>query len=173
MSTEKRLLVLGAGGLGGCVAEMAKDAGYEKIAFLDDSLRKGTYVLEYPVLGRVTEAPAFRMEYSCAIAAIGNNSGRLKLIQMLDNAGFEIPFLIHKTAYVSPSAQIGKGCIIRAHAAVEQRTRLEEGCLINMGALIDHDCVIGQGSHVHMGCMVRNASRIDSMSVLEPNQVVQ
>lgn len=33
----KRLLIIGAGGHGKVVAEVAKDIGYEEIAFLDDS----------------------------------------------------------------------------------------------------------------------------------------
>lgn len=32
----KRLLIIGAGGHGKVVAEVAKDVGYEEIAFLDD-----------------------------------------------------------------------------------------------------------------------------------------
>lgn len=173
MQSSKSLLILGAGGLGRCVAEMAKEAGYEKIAFLDDSLEKGVGVPGCPVIGRMSDAAEFRMEFGSAIAAIGNNAVRLHLIHELEAEGFVIPSLVHKTAYVSPSAVLGKGCIVRPLAAAEQRTRIEDGCLINMGALIDHDCVIGRGAHVHMGCVIRNAARIEELAVLEPNQVIQ
>lgn len=59
----KRLLVIGDGGHGKVVAEVAEDIGYEKIAFLDDNSPNA--------VGKISEMGKFREEYSEAFVGYG------------------------------------------------------------------------------------------------------
>ena len=161
-----KLLILGAGGLGKVVAEIAQMTGeYSKIAFLDDN--------SADAIGKLNEADKFRTEFSHAIPAVGDNKKRCELLEMLRACGYKVPCILHPTAFVSPSACLGEGTIVRAMAAISREVRVGEGCLINMGALIDHGCRIGKGAHIPMGCVVRGEVEVPEMSTFEPNSVVE
>lgn len=68
----KHLLIIGAGGHGKVVAEVAEDVGYEQIAFLDDHAPEA--------IGKVSELEIFKEQYSNAFVGIGNNKLRGELI---------------------------------------------------------------------------------------------
>lgn len=71
----KRLLIVGAGGHGKVVAEVAESIGYEEIAFLDDN--------SPDAIGKISEIGRFKEQYSDAFVGIGNNKLRGELIQKL------------------------------------------------------------------------------------------
>lgn len=159
------LLILGAGGLGGVVAETAQMIGFTRVAFLDDR--------SPDAIGKLDEAEKYVSCFSHAIPAVGDNQKRCELFEMLRACGYQIPCVIHPTAFISPSACLGEGTIVRAMAAISREVRVGEGCLINMGALIDHGCRIGKGAHIPMGCVVRGEVEVPEMSTFEPNSVVE
>lgn len=165
----RSLLILGAGGLGEEVAEIAQMTGqYSRIAFLDDTKKA-----HRAILGGIAEAEELTGEFPFAICAIGNNEARLRMHRRLKEIGYRIPTLIHPAASVSPTAKLGDGCIVRAGAVISRNVCMEDACLINIHAAIDHGCVIGEGSHIPMGCVVRNEVRLPALSVFRPNQVIE
>ena len=169
----KALLICGAGELGQAVAETAQASGeYSRIAFLDDAPdeRKER---RFPVVGNTGEMERFTSEFDCVICAFGNNQVRHNLRVKAAELGFDIPYIIHPSAVISPSAVIGDGVIIRENTAISHDVVIEAGCLINMGVLIDHCCVIGADTHLPMGAIVRNEVRIQMMSVFTPGQIIQ
>ncbi len=165
----KSLLIVGAGNFPPEVEELARLSGYDTFAFVDDNPEARCQ----PVIGPLKFLPAYRKDYRDAIAAFGNNANRLLQTMVLQDAGYNIPTLIHPTAYVSPDAQIAPGCIIRAHCVVSRYVKLGTACILNVGALIDHDVEIGEGSHILMGAVVRNMVKLPAMSRVESNQVVE
>lgn len=64
----KRLLILGAGGHGQVVKEIAEASGYDTVAFLDDKAPDA--------IGKMNEAPYLAPNYDGVIIAIGNNALR-------------------------------------------------------------------------------------------------
>ena len=54
--------------------------------------------------------------YDEVFCGIGNNQIRESLQKKAETRGYVIPVLIHPRAYVSPSASIGRGTIIKARA---------------------------------------------------------
>lgn len=95
--------------------------------------------------------------------AVGNNSHRRK--EAHSSRG---PFikLIHKNAWVSPSARIGMGTIVMAGAVIQANARIGEHCIINTGASVDHDCVIGDYVHVAPGVHLCGGVRVGEGSLL-------
>lgn len=76
---ERTLLVVGAGGLGQDVAEIACLSGrYTKIVFLDDAPNPEKE-RQYHIVGGVDDLEKFVGHYEYAIAAVGNNEYRLKV----------------------------------------------------------------------------------------------
>lgn len=143
----KNLLILGAGQYGMVTKEVAESMNcFEKIAFLDDK--------NPAAIGKTADYKNFISEYECAAVAIGNPEIRMTLLTQLEDAGFEIPVLIHSKAYVSSSAKIGVGTIIEPMAVVHTEVQIGKGCLISAGAILNHNSVIEKGSHINCGSIV-------------------
>lgn len=152
------LLIVGAGGHGRVVADTAREMNiWKEIAFLDDYQEKS--VLEWPVLGKLERAAGLVNEFSDIIVALGDNCRRLGLLGCYTELGYNLPAIIHPTAFVSPSATLGAGTVVFAQAAVNAGTKVGAGCIINTGATVDHDCNLEDGVHlspgVHLGGEVR------------------
>ena len=140
----KSLLILGAGSFSTEVEELARQLGYNDIAFLDDSPNTARC---QPIIGKRDGVPAFIQQFSSAIVALGNNEVRMKYTRMLLDAGYYVPVLVHPTAYVSKDATLSCGCIVRAKAVISRYVKLGTAVIINAGVIIDHDCTIGEGVH--------------------------
>ncbi len=167
---DKRLLIVGAGGFATEVEEIARLNGYSDIVFLDDQPQKTRCA---PVIGGTGDIPLFPDQYHEAIVALGNNQNRLRLHRELLANGYQVPSLIHPTAYVSPDSEIAPGCIIRTHAVVSRFVKLNHAVILNVGALVDHHCEIGEGSHILMGAVVRNEIKLPYFTWLSSNQVAE
>ena len=165
----KSLLIVGAGNFPPEVEELARLNGYDNFAYIDDNPNARCQ----PVIGPLMLLPKYRKDYSDAIVAFGNNQNRLLQTKVLQDAGYNIPTLIHPTAYISPNAEIAPGCIIRAQVVVSRYVKLGLATILNVGALIDHDVEIGEGSHILMGAVIRNMVKLPPLSRVESNQVVE
>lgn len=164
MSGSKKLLIVGAGGQGGFCREIALAMGcFEQIDFIDDNSDLA--------VGKLSEIESFRSEYNCAFAALGNNRLRSEVTEKLKALDFEIPVLIHPTAYISPSAVIGRGSVIAPKAVINTGAVLEEGCIASIGALIDHDSKIGAFSHINTGAVCMAGSSVPAFTKVDPCEV--
>ena len=159
------LLILGAGGHGKVVKEVAEATEkYNRIAFLDDH--------SDIAVGKVSDLEQLHKIYDAAFVGIGNNHLRNELIHKLETIGYEVPVLIHPTAYVSRSAIIGKGTIVEPMAVVNTNARLGIGCIISVGAVVDHDVILGDCVHVNAGAIVKAGGKVESERKLEAGEVV-
>lgn len=161
---SKSLLIIGAGGHGRVVKEVAEALGYEKIAFLDDN--------SVEAIGKIADSKSFVQEYQAAFVGIGNNKLRNELLQRLEQEGFVIPSLLHPTTYISKTAVIGKGTVVEPKAIVNANSRVGLGCIISVGAIVDHDVVLEACVHVNAGAICKAGSfayaftKIDSGEIL-------
>ena len=165
------LLILGAGDLGQVVAEMVTGQ-YDRIAFLDDNPTKEKQEL-YPVIGGLHDLEDLCKDFTHAIPAYGNTVIKDEMRKRIKACGLIMPRIIHDSAVISPSAEIGAGSIVREGAAISRKVIGGECVLINMGVLIDHGCVIGDCSHLPMGMIIRNAAHIPECSSFKPGQVLE
>ena len=158
----RKLLILGAGGYGQTILDLAEQLGcYDKIAFLDDG-KVGP-----GVLGTCAEYTMFADEDTEVYPAFGNNEIRMRWLELLEDEGITVPSLIHPRAYVSPKAKLGVGSTVLPMAAVNTGVSVGNGCIINIGALVDHDTVIEDGvpdSRLVSIFLVRSKSQIITVS---------
>lgn len=160
----KRLLIVGAGGHGQVVREIAVEAGYQ-VDFLDD--KPGDHVV-----GGLDELDGFADQYDCVLVGIGNNATRQKITERIECLNVKLATLIHPTAYISPSATIGEGTVIEPKAIVNTNSIIGKGCIISVGAIVDHDVNIGDFSHVNAGAICKGGSKINAGTKLEAGEVV-
>lgn len=162
---SKSLLIIGAGGHGRVVKEVAEALGYDKIAFLDDN--------SVEAIGKIADSKSFVQEYQAAFVGIGNNKFRNELLQRLEQEGFKIPVLLHPTAYISKTAVIGKGTVLEPKAIVNANSRVGVGCIISVGAIVDHDVVLEACVHVNAGAICKAGSFVVKETKVDAGQVVK
>lgn len=162
---SKNLLILGAGQYGMVVRETAEAMGcFDKISFLDDVKKRG-------VIGGLNEFARFSEEYSYAFVAIGNAELRLDLYKKLEETGYIIPVIVNSTAYVSPSAKLGKGTIVEAGAVINYGAVVSIGCIISANAVINHNSFVGECCHIDCNATVSGDARVPQKTKVPSNTV--
>lgn len=164
------LLLLGAGGHARVVAETAFSTGrFSSIAFLDDRCTGPAQLpdqLGWPVIGPFAAAldPQIRHQFPAALVAIGNAAVRMQWLPRLAAAGYELPIVIHPTAWVSPSAQLSAGSVVFAQAAIQAQAVIGSGAILNTGCSVDHDAQLGDGVHICPGARLAGEVQVGDRS---------
>ena len=149
---ELNLLILGAGSHGREVMELARSLNvFRRVGFLDDRAPEA--------LGPCRAFERWEEEWPCAVAAVGDWSVRKRWLEELAGAGFVLPVLIHPSATVSPSAELGYGTVVCARAVVGPGSNIGRGCIISGGAVIDRDAEVPEGTHIACGQTVGAGKR--------------
>ena len=154
---------------GGSLAKMSIDLltlnkAYNIHGFVDDIAKPGDTVLGVPYLGTVDDLAAIKKEgYVAAINTYGsivsdNTSdafhARKMLFAKIKDAGFILPTLIHPSAAVSASAQLGEGVLVFENAAIGPDAVIGDDCIINTGAIVSHDCKIHNHARISPGAVL-------------------
>lgn len=161
---NNNLIILGAGGHGRVVKETAQVMGcFDKIEFLDDNSKE--------TIGKCKDFKQFIKEFTYAFVAFGNNELRLKWIEELNKAGFQLPVLIHPTSYISPSAKIGAGTIVESMAVVNTNAIIDKGCILSIGALVDHDSIVSECTHINSGAIVKAGCKVNRLTKVDAGMV--
>ncbi|WP_339816133.1 hypothetical protein [uncultured Imperialibacter sp.] len=152
MDSSKKLVIIGAGSVGGHLAMNLDDyyPGGELIGFLDDDTSKiGNVFCGFKVLGPVSEIGSF----GSIEVVIGIAFPKIKK-QILDEIAhlghYEFPKMISKHAWVSKGVSVGDGAIIYP------------GCCINYGSSIDRHVVM------NLNCSIGHHSTVGGLSSLAP-----
>lgn len=157
----RKLLILGAGGHGEVVGEIAfLMKKWDVISFLDDDTNKDK-CLSFEVIGKIKQLESFIHEYDDVFVAIGNNDIRKKLIEKVESHKQSIPTLIHPSAVISTFSSVDYGSVVMANVIVNPNCQIGKGCIINTASTIDHDCIIKDYVHISPGCHVSGEVYID------------
>ena len=159
------LLILGGGGHAKVVAETALASGdASSVVFLDDSPISN--VLGMPVLGPLHLAlkPEFQAQYPVAIVAIGNSVSRMTWINRLQANGYRLPYIIHPSASISPSAKINPASVVLANSAIQSEAVVGKGVIINTSSSIDHESTLADGVHICPGAHLAGEVSVGSRS---------
>lgn len=183
----KTIAVIGAGGNSREIAGLIRDLGrYQFVGFLAD--RSGAY--DSPVLGGFDWLE--RNSVDCLAMGIGKPHSKIAISRRLrqKHPGIEWPVLVHPTAYVGKTSNLGQGVIIGVGAiltenvqisdfsqcnfgsAVGHETQIGRGCLINPGANLSGGVVLGDGVLVGTGARVLEYLQIGDYAVVGAGAVV-
>ncbi|MBO5569412.1 MAG: lipid carrier--UDP-N-acetylgalactosaminyltransferase [Clostridia bacterium] len=152
----EKLLLVGAGGFGRVVLEHASQQ-YD-CAFLDDG--EAAIVDDVPVIGKTSEMASFYPKYRLLLVTIGNNKLRERIYKEAAAIGYTFPNIIAPSAYISPRANVGSGCVILNNAVVQNNAKCGDGCILNPGVELHHDSSIGSFCLIYTNSVIRSLTSI-------------
>jgi sugar O-acyltransferase (sialic acid O-acetyltransferase NeuD family) len=146
-TSEKMIIIIGAGGHAISVANVALSAGYAIKHFVDKN-KSGSDLLGFKIISDIENLKDPSI-YSYAIA-VGDNNLREHIyeehIKKLPTLKF--PQLIHKSAIVSKFVEIGEGTVMMPLSIIGPNSSVGKFCIINTHSSIDHDCAIDDYSSI-------------------------
>ncbi len=178
----KNIVIIGAGDLGKEIVWLIEDINkrfptYLILGFLDDDLKKnaGSFY-GYKVLGGTDclEELNARSPFS-AVLAIRDGKVRERIVG--DHASFTAwETIVHPSAVVAPSVQIGRGCVFFPQVTVSVDTELGAFGLFYIHSTICNDCWIGNyvsvmaNASISEHVTVENGVLIPANSCIEPHR---
>ena len=162
---NKKIAIIGAGGHGKVVGEIALLNQYEIIHFFDDNENE---INNFPfkMIGNLTQLKDNLENYDNFFVAIGENEVRYEKILWLRDKKVNIVSLIHPKSTISKFSSLGVGTCVMANAVVNSGTSIKDGVIINTSASIDHDCLIEDYSHISPNCTLSGNVRIGKLTHL-------
>ena len=163
---NNKLAIIGAGGHGKVVGEIALLNQYKLIDFFDDDQIKKTKEFPFTIIDTVDYLNKHLEDYDAFFVAIGDNETRSEKIEWLKKNKMNIVSLIHPKSTISKFSSIGIGTCVMANAVVNAGSLIKEGVIINTAASVDHDCLIEDFAHISPNCSVSGGVRIGKFTHL-------
>lgn len=153
------VILLGAGGHAKVVLDMLLLSNLTIIGVICPQLatKKVSLWRGLKVLGGDEALKKFHPEQVYLVNGVGMMPSARTHFELFVNArtaGFSFLNLIHPSALVSRSVQIGQGVQIMAGAVIQADTILADNIIINTRAVVEHDCEIMSHSHVATGAVL-------------------
>jgi sugar O-acyltransferase (sialic acid O-acetyltransferase NeuD family) len=171
----KKIVVIGAGGLGREVADIIKLTSEKVIGFIDDSTEmQHMSINDIPVLGGIDWFTSKRAKGVYAVCAIGNNYVRKRITKKAEEMGVEFVSVIHPSVKLGTNTKIARGVIICAGSIITCNIRLGSHVFINLDCTIGHDTVLenyvnlAPGVHVSGKCTLKEGCHIYTGACLIP-----
>lgn len=157
----KKILILGTSMLGPEVVDLIYDVGgYEVTGFVEnfDQNKVGTYLGGLPIIW-IDEAVRY-LDSHYFICALGTTR-RKSYIEQAKGFGFRFITIIHPSARISKTSNIGDGCIISVGVVVASNTKIGNHVFINRGCLIGHDTTIKDYTTLSPGANIAGAVSVE------------
>ena len=144
------------------------DAVYRIKGLIDkNEIHYKTYGFEYKFLGNTDNHIIDKNSYY--IIGIGNMSVRKKVIDEFKFKGAKFETIIHPTALVSKTAEIGIGCLISHNVSVGPKAKIGEFCVINSRSTVGHDSVLGENNFISPQVVLGGSTKIGKNNLLGTN----
>lgn len=138
-----RLVIIGAGGHGKVIADIALKIGYTNIVFADDNANG--FCMDFPIICTSSNIEQLNDGQTDFIIAVGNNNTRKKIAK---KHRVNWVTLIHPSAQIGTNVKIGLGTVVMACAVINSCAIVGDHCIINTCAVIEHDDIIGNYAHI-------------------------
>lgn len=161
---SKNLAILGAGGHGKVVGEIAIFNNYDNIDFFDDTHKTKKKNFPFPIIGNSDDLKNKLSNYDACFVAIGDNLIRKEKTLLLSKLNFNFVNLIHPSATVSKNIYLGTGICVMANAVINIGASIGDGAIINTSAVIDHDCIIKEFAHISPNCSLSGGVEVGKLT---------
>ena len=143
-----------------------------EFAFVDDGQAVGTKVCGIPVVGRILDLSTLRSKYDFLVVCIGTNKFRMQIYENAKELGYAFPNIVAPSAYISPFAKIGKGCVILQNACIQSGSTVGDGALINAGTEVHCDAKVGDYTLIYTNSVIRTGASVGKFARIGSNVTV-
>ena len=183
----QNLVIIGASGLAREVFDLAnyiyrEDTGFSVKGFLSDGPSDIEALGYPPVLSKV--AGYVVQPDDVFFCAIGKVTDRKKTVEIILSKGGKFINLIHPTAIISPSANIGVGVAVKAFCSLASDVSVGDFTYLQSSVILGHDVTIGRFCQVNSFsffaghscvrdmCIINAGARLIQNVVIEEGSVV-
>ncbi len=144
--TGRPLVILGAGGHAEVVADAARsgDDPWHVEEFVPEAGEAA--LLERLDAAPIGQRPALVIGFGASAEARAAAVARFE-----DHAWATV---VHRTAWVSPSAELGPGTVVLAGAIVNAGARIGRHAIVHTAAVVEHEARVGDFVHVGPGALL-------------------
>lgn len=169
----RHLVVIGAGGHAVSLTETIEAMGMRVSAYVDERVQDESTFLGSPLVPKIPEAWA-EAELSLVVA-IGDNFTRQQVAKAIaqNYQNHQLATLVHPSASVARSAQLGPGTVVLQGAVVGSHARVAEGGLINSGAIVEHECELGDYASIGPGAVLGGRTTVGSRTAVSIGAAVK
>lgn len=168
---SRRLLILGAGGHGRAVADLAGEVGWTVAGFTDraDVRRAGVLGTDAEV-GALARAGAI----DAAVVGVGNSalSRRAELFRLLHDCGLAVPSIVHPRAVLARSCRVGAGSVVFGGCVLGAGVEVGVNGVCYSGVIVEHDCRIGDHCYLSPGVVLSGQVTVEQTAFLGAGAVV-
>jgi sugar O-acyltransferase (sialic acid O-acetyltransferase NeuD family) len=160
------LLIIGAGGFARETAELVRSCGsqWDLLGFLDDDLAlRGEVRCGVPVLGDTTLVSAH--PHARVVVCLGSPAdyfSRRRVVERLELPAERFATLVHPSATVAASAQVGPGSVVHAGCVLTADIAIGAHVAVMPHVVLTHDDVVDDYVSFGAGVLVAGGVRIDS-----------
>lgn len=178
---KKNIILVGGGGFSLEIYSYLLDEIHQntladiEIKGVLDSIPDCELCMHHPEIKYLGDISLYQVEKGdYALIASGNSIQRRKIAAEVKNLNFPLHTYIHSTAYISPSASLGKGVfvgphgIVSAHSIIEDNVALNVFCGVGHGAKIGPHSVMSPYSVINGDCELGEAVFLGSRVTLNP-----
>jgi sugar O-acyltransferase (sialic acid O-acetyltransferase NeuD family) len=166
-----RIILAGAGRFAEEISDIAADAGFVVVAWIEGLDRDRAGLSFDPPILWVDDQSAFEPGLPFA-PAIGSPRRR-SLIERIEAEGRELVTIAHPSAVVARSAVLEPGCVVFPNVVIGARTRIGRGTIVNRGALIGHHTTVGEHAFIGPGANVAGGVRIGDTAYIGLGAIVR
>jgi acetyltransferase EpsM len=165
----KKLAIFGTGGAGRGVAEWARECGFKDInltvddEFFTNSRINGFHTIPFSQIA---------IEEFIWLVAVADSSLREVVVKKIENRA-EFATLIHPTAIVQSTSQIGEGVVVGPGVVIANQVKLGRHVFANTQSYIGHDGVIGDYVTISPCAAVLGNCKIESHVFLGANSSIK
>lgn len=146
----------------------------ELVGLIDDYPENaGNEIAGLTVIGTTKDLPRLSSEgLQAAVLGFGVARGRATVLAALKDAALALPVLVHSSAFVARSAELGPGCQLLPRAHVGPGARIGPGALVNTSAIVEHDVSIADAAVIDPGAVVAGRAVIGTEAEVGSGAVV-
>ena len=173
----KPLLLIGGGGhCHACIDVIESEEKYRIAGVVLPIRGDHADVTGYPVIGADEDLPALLKKTPNAIVTVGQIKSaavRIKLFELLNTHGANLPIIQSPSSYCSKHAVIGEGTILMHGSLVSAGAKVGANCIINSQALIEHNVEIADHCHISTGTKVNGSVRIGKGTFIGSGSIIK
>jgi sugar O-acyltransferase (sialic acid O-acetyltransferase NeuD family) len=158
-----RLLILGAGGHGRAVADLAAECGFTVAGFTDRAPGPDVVGGDDAVAALARDG-----KIDGAVVGVGNTAleRRAELFAMLKSRNVPTPSLVHPRASVSRSCRMGHGVVAFPNVVLGAGVEIGDNVVLYSGVIVEHDCRVADNAYLSPGVILAGSVTIEEGAFL-------